>query len=291
MLSRADVLVAGCGDVGTGVALALREAGCRVWGLRRRAELLPAQIERIAADITRPAELAAVRQREFGLVVVATAAGRFDAATYREVYVEGLRNLLDALRGAPRVLLVSSTGVYHQHLGEWVDEGSPTEPTAFSGRLLLEAEHVLAATVAERGCTVRFGGIYGPGRERLLREVLAGIGCPRDPVRYTNRIHRDDCVGMLCFLAERLLRGGTDAAALYLGVDCEPAPMWEVRHWLAARLGVTLDDKASAVATMRGVGSKRCSNRRILRAGYRFRYPDYRAGYESMLRGAEPTPP
>lgn len=289
-MSRGDVLVAGCGDVGTGVALALREAGCAVWGLRRRAELLPAQIEPLAADITRPDELAAVRQREFALVVVATAAGRFDAATYREVYVEGLRNLLAALRGEPRVLLVSSTGVYHQHRGEWVDEDSPTEPSGFSGRLLLEAERVLAATTGERGCVVRFGGIYGPGRERLLREVLAGVGCPSDPVRYTNRIHRDDCVGMLCFLADRLLRG-TDISALYLGVDCEPAPMWEVRHWLAARLGVTLDDGASAGVTMRGVGSKRCSNRRILQAGYRFRYPDYRAGYESMLRDRRPTPP
>jgi hypothetical protein len=101
-------------------------------------------------------------------------------------------------------------------------------------------------------------------------------------VRYTNRIHRDDCAGILQFLVGRRLRGEF-LAPLYLGVDSEPAPMWEVRHWIAAELGVALDDAAGDAQGGRAPGSKRCSNRRLLEAGYAFRYPDFRAGYAPLI--------
>lgn len=281
-MSGADILIAGCGDVGGALAERLRDAGHRVAGLRRRAGLLPAGIEPLAADLGEPATLALLGERRFDIVVVTSAAGRFDEGHYRRVYVEGLANLLDVLRGTPHVLLASSTAVYHQCHGEWVDEYSPTEPHGFSGRILLQAEALLRERAAHRATVLRFGGIYGPGRERLLREVAAGIGCAREPVRYTNRIHREDCAGILQFLVGRLLRGET-LAPLYLGVDSEPAPMWEVRHWIAAELGVALDDAAGGAQGGRTPGSKRCSNRRLLEAGYALRYPDFRAGYAPLI--------
>jgi nucleoside-diphosphate-sugar epimerase len=147
---------------------------------------------------------------------------------------------------------------------------------------LLEGEQLLRARLGERSCVVRLGGIYGPGRERLLAEVRAGIGCAREPVRYTNRIHRDDCAGLLHFLLERW-QSGSPVAPLYLGVDSEPAPMWEVRQWLARQLGVSLDEGREKTS-LRAVGSKRCSNRRLLEAGYRMIHPDYRAGYAALLQ-------
>ena len=281
-MNGADILIAGCGDVGGALAERLRDAGHRVAGLRRRAGLLPAGIEPLAADLGEPATLALLGERRFDIVVVSSAAGRFDEDHYRRVYVEGLANLLDVLRGTPHVLLASSTAVYHQCDGEWVDEDSPTEPHGFSGRILLQAEALLRERAAHRATVLRFGGIYGPGRERLLREVAAGIGCAREPVRYTNRIHREDCAGILQFLVGRLLRGET-LAPLYLGVDSEPAPMWEVRHWIAAELGVVLDDAAGGAQGGRAPGSKRCSNRRLLEAGYALRYPDFRAGYAPLI--------
>lgn len=281
-MNGADILIAGCGDVGGALAERLRDAGHRVAGLRRRAGLLPAGIEPLAADLGEPATLALLGERRFDIVVVSSAAGRFDEDHYRRVYVEGLANLLDVLRGTPHVLLASSTAVYHQCDGEWVDEDSPTEPHGFSGRILLQAEALLRERAAHRATVLRFGGIYGPGRERLLREVAAGIGCAREPVRYTNRIHREDCAGILQFLVGRLLRGQA-LAPLYLGVDSEPAPMWEVRHWIAAELGVALDDAAGGAQGGRAPGSKRCSNRRLLEAGYALRYPDFRAGYAPLI--------
>lgn len=270
------LLIVGCGDVGTLLGCELLAEGWEVTGLRRRADSLPEGFVALSADIGEPASLAPLAGRAFSHVVFAAAPGGFDAALYRRVYIEGPANLLAVLRGAPRVILVSSTGVYHQEDGGEVDEDSPTEPSGFSGRTLLEAEQALGAALGERLSVLRLGGIYGPGRERLLEEVAAGIGCPREPVRYTNRIHRDDAAGILRFLLER-----AGPPRLWCGVDCAPAPMWEVRQWIAGQLGVRLDDGRESVF-QRG-GNKRVSNRRLREAGYRFRYPDYRAGYGALI--------
>jgi nucleoside-diphosphate-sugar epimerase len=144
----------------------------------------------------------------------------------------------------------------------------------------IEGEAALRDLAGDRASVLRLGGIYGPGRHRQISEVRAGVGCPREPVRFTNRIHRDDAGGILQFLLERQA-AGERLQARYLGVDCAPAPMWEVRHWLAEQLGVSLDD-SRPLSDARG-GNKRCSNRRLLAAGYRFMYPDYRAGYGALL--------
>lgn len=288
-MAAKEILIAGCGDIGSGLAQSLHAAGFRVTGLRRRAHLVPEGIEPLEADLAEPQSLARLRDRSFRYVVIASAAAAYDARSYRRVYVDGLRNLLCVLRGEPDLLLLSSTGVYHQHDGEWVDEDSPTAPRSFSGQLLLEAEALLRTQAPARSTVLRLGGIYGPGRERLLREVREGIGCARDPVRYSNRIHRDDCVGMLRFLIDRLEQGAA-LGPLYLGVDCDPAPVWEVRHWLAGCLGVTLDDALGSTGA-RSPGSKRCNNRRLRELGYQWLYPDYRSGYGAMLGTLRKAPP
>jgi len=290
-MSKASVLIAGCGDVGCALARELRAAGFDVAGLRRRVDALPPGITPVAADLCDAAALSRALVRSWDFVVFAGAPDRFDLQAYRRVYLDGLGNLLGALRGEPRVLLVSSTGVYDQHDGEWVNEDSRADAAGFSGRTLLAAEDLLRIRVGRLGTIVRFGGIYGPGRERLLREVAAGIGCPREPVRYTNRIHRDDCAGALHFLIEAL-HDGKALAPLYLGVDNEPAPMWEVRQWIASRLGVSLRVDAPASADDRAPGSKRCDNRRLRAAGYVLRYPDFRTGYAPLIaafRAAGPS--
>ena len=288
-MAAENILIAGCGDIGSGLARSLRAAGFRVTGLRRRAHLIAEGIEALAADLAEPESLAKLGDRTFRYVVIASAATAYDARSYRRVYVDGLRNLLHALRGEPRLVLLSSTGVYHQHDGEWVDEDSPTAPRSFSGQLLLEAEALPRTQAPARSTVLRLGGIYGPGRERLLREVREGIGCTRYPVRYSNRIHRDDCVGILRYLIARWQQGAA-LAPLYLGVDCDPAPVWEVRHWLAERLGVTLDDARGSTGA-RAPGSKRCSNRRLRELGYQLLYPDYRSGYAAMLGMLRKAPP
>lgn len=275
-MHKTRVLIAGCGDVGTALGLQLARAGADVRGLRRTINQLPAPIQPLAGDLSAADGLPPLAACDY--LVYSAAAKSRDLNTYRAVYVDGLRRVLEALPAPPqRLLLTSSTGVYAQHAHEWVDEFSPTEPDSATGRILLQSEQI----AHDAGCpatVVRFSGIYGPGRHHLLDQVRAGIQAPDSPIHYSNRIHRDDCAGILAHLIA-LDRAGQPLAPLYLASDDAPTPISEVMGWLAEQLGVTITTRRP----VRRGGSKRCSNLRLKASGYRFRYPDFRAGFASVL--------
>lgn len=271
------VLVAGCGDVGGQAAALLAARGAQVWGLRRRSHLLPAGVQPCSADLGDPTTLRGLPEVDY--LLFTAAAEHSSEAGYRAVYVEGLRNLLATLPVAPRRLLfTSSTGVYGQSQGEWVDEESPTAPQRFSGRIMLDAER-LALGSGLPTTLVRLGGIYGPGRNRLIERVRTGQGSPATPVLYGNRIHSTDAARFLDFLVERDQQG-VSLAQCYLGVDDDPAPLHEVEEFIAGLLGVSLSPQSEGVQQ---AGSKRCSNRRLRQSGFALRYPSYREGYRALL--------
>lgn len=288
------VLIAGCGDVGAALGVELAAADHEVWGLRREPAGLPAAIQPLRADLTRPATLA-VLPRAIDVVVYTAAPGESTDRAYQAIYVEALRGLLQVLiehDPAPRRLVfTSSTAVYGQTDGSWVDETSITEPRDLRGRRLLEAERmVLAAPIP--ATVVRPGGIYGAGRTRLVDRLRRGeAACVAGPPRYTNRIHRDDCAGALRHVVEL-----SRPEPRYLAVDHEPADECEVLRWLARELGLPPPNVVPlASATPRG--SKRARNDRLVASGYGFRYPTFREGYSAELRGRppragpEPAPP
>ncbi len=281
-------LIAGCGYVGSALGERLKAAGHEVTGLRRRPEALPDAIRAVAADLLRPETLESLPESRW-VFYTAAASGR-DERAYREAYVEGLAHLLDSMsrwRVPPeRVLFTSSTGVYHQTDGAWVDEESPTEPATFSGRILLEAESVLRASPFT-SISVRFGGIYGPGRTRTIERVRSGEArLPAAGPVYSNRIHRDDCAGVLEHLAAL-----AEPADCYVGVDHDPADLADVYRWLAELLGVgaPAQDPPSAASGPaqrpggRAGSNKRCRNRRLVESGYTFRFPSFREGYRTLL--------
>lgn len=276
------VLISGCGYVGTALGLLLAGGadGHEVFGLRRSTAALPPEIHPVRADLSADIPAGVLPAGIEALVLAASPGGPTDAA-YETAYVAGPRRLLAALaeRGDPvrRVVLVSSTGVYAQQNGEWVDEDSPAEPETASGRRLLEGERLVLggpfpATV------LRLGGIYGPGRAGGLRR--AARVSPEDPPLYTNRIHRDDCAGAL-----RHLLSLDRPEALYLGVDHEPADRRAVADWLDSR-GVRLEGASAGTDERPARSNKRCSNRRLVSSGYAFRYPTFREGFEGLLAEA-----
>src|SRR5262249_5161006 len=199
------LLIAGCGYVGSALARVRVERGDNVFGLRRNPVDLPSGVVPIAADLAVPRSLAEL-PAAIDFVVYAASPGGRDDAFYRTTYVEGLRNLIAALSAQGqtprRTIFVSSTAVYGQTRGEWVDETSETEPAHFSGRRLLEAEALLRESELP-AVVLRLGGIYGPRRTRLIDEVRQGrAAIASGGPHYTNRIHRDDCVGALDHLID-----------------------------------------------------------------------------------------
>jgi nucleoside-diphosphate-sugar epimerase len=274
-------LIVGCGDIGVALAKILLAEGCEVWGLRRDCTDLPDCIHGIAADVSRIDTLEPLRSLSFDFVLVTLTPGAFNDSAYQQVYVKGLRNLLAVLNPEKlqRLFYVSSTSVYHQCDGDWVDEDSLVRPSSFSGRRLLEAEALLTSSGLAT-TVIRFAGIYGPGRNRLIEQVSNGQGCPESPPLYTNRIHRDDCVGFLAHLL-RLQWQGQALQTCYIGVDNEPVTMWELKQWLAQQLGIATGQLLQESPTRRN--SKRCRNRRMLASGYRLLYQGYRQGYGALL--------
>ncbi|SEO60178.1 SDR family oxidoreductase [Aquisalimonas asiatica] len=276
----ANVLIAGCGDLGGGVGERLAAEGHSVWGLRRRPELVPAAITPVAGDFSRPDGLPELPPDLDTVYFIATP-GRFEDEAYRLAFVEGMRNLLaqlDAQAQSPRrIIMVTSTAVYGVTDGSWVDEDTPTEPDGFSGKRLLEAETLLRSS-RHPAVILRFGGIYGPGRTRMLKKVRNGDPVVAEPPQYTNRIHRDDCVGALLHAFTL-----ADPAPVYLGVDSTPCTQVELVDWLAERLGLPPCPRTEGSAGGVRSSNKRCRNQRLLDSGYRFLYPDYRSGYEAML--------
>ena len=288
--------------------------------MRRSAQQLPAPLRPLPADVTDRRALERMTPR-VDVAVYVVAAGRRDEEACRRAYVDGVAALLDVLEARAdlprRMFFVSSTSVYGERGGAWVDEETPVQPDGLPGECLVAGERRMLASPIP-ATVVRFGGIYGPGRGWLIERARAGARYVDDPPRFTNRIHRDDCAGVLAHLIARTWeRGrpvsnghdmaagtatedaptavegapnGTDDAPIgvdevYVGVDDAPATEREVLEWLAARLGAPAPRRVrDEAAAARGSG-KRCSNARLRASGYRFRYPTYREGYAAVLAG------
>ena len=271
------VLLAGCGDLGLRVAQRLLARGDQVWALRRQP---PPQddsgIQWLSGDLTKPETLRGLPTDITQLVYLPTP-DRRDESAYRATFVTGLRYLLDALGSSPlkRVLLVSSSAVYGEHGGDWVDESTAPAPPGFNGEVLLEAEQLLAAQPVA-SVVLRLAGLYGPGRLQLIERLRAGqVQAPRSSAHWANRVHVDDAASAVVHLLKL-----TDPLPLYLGVDNTPLPLDALYDHLAGLIGAPLPGDGPAPA---GVGSKRLSNARLRASGWMPQWPDAREGYAALL--------
>ncbi len=280
----ARILVAGCGALGGRIAQALSQHH-EVFGLRRNPERIPTGVLRIGADLLDTQTLATALPAATDVLIYCLTPNRYDDDGYRAAYVTGLANILASLDCRPlrRIVFISSTSVYQQNDDSWVDETSETSPDRASGQCILAGEQ-LALDSGVPATVARLSGIYGPTRRRFLDGVVQGEMAPAIPSPYTNRIHEADAAAAVVHLVNQAL-AGISLASHYLVSDCEPVRLHEVVNWIRHQ---TACATPSADARTGGrAGSKRCSNRRLLDSGFRFRYPDYRAGYGEMIHGAD----
>ena len=273
----------GCGYVGTPLGLLLAEQGHEVFGLRREVSSLPPEIHPVVGDVSLldgfrglPPDL------EFIFYTVAAKAR--DQDSYRKVYLDGLGRVLQVLgdegQVPERMFFTSSTSVFGQTRGEWVDESSATHPPSFPGSIMVTTESLLQSS-RHPSTVLRLGGIYGPGRMGFVAGLREGRCFPLPPgPNYTNRIHRDDAVGSLAHLLSL-----ESPEPTYLGVDGDPADRADVLAWIADRLSVdVLTEEVEEPA--RGEGH-RCRNDLLCQSGYTFEYPTFREGYGALIEAGE----
>lgn len=277
-----EVLIIGCGFLGEATAELFSKSGRRVTGIVRSPGSLAALGERsldaFACDVTDPAYVEGLPSslRCIPLLVYAVSSGRGGAEAYGAVYRDGLKRVVEVLRPA-RIIFVSSTSVYGQTDGEWVDEESPAIPGRETGRILREAESM---ALAHGGVVARLSGIYGPGRSVLLRKLLQGEAVlEAGGSRWINQIHRDDAAAALVRLADVSVVPG-----IYNVTDNAPATQREVYGWMTDELGLKLPPEGPAdLLRKRGWTSKRVSNRKLRVLGWNPVYPAYRDALPQLI--------
>ena len=277
-----SLLIIGCGDLGNRAGLLCTARGWRVDAVRRHPDGTPADFRWHAADYAEAGSLAFAEALAPDFVLATFNPASRDVEGYRRGFADAARNLLAGLgeHRARRLLMVSSTRVYAEADGGWVNEASELVHDDPSALAIIEAERTLLDS--DQPTTVlRCGGVYGQPGGRLVARVSQGRVAPERPVRYTNRIHREDCAGFIDYLLRANLRG-EPLAPVYNVVDDDPAPAYEVEHWIADALGVGATEIARPE---RGFAHKRCSNAQLRASGYRLKYPDFRAGYGEMIAG------
>lgn len=277
-VSNERVLLAGCGDLGMRVAHRLMARGDTVFALRREppSDASGDGIRWLAGDLTRPRTLGSMPHGITQLVYLPTPAQRSEAG-YRAIFLDGLRHLMAALDpGAlERVLFVSSSAVYGESAGGWVDEDTPPAPPGFNGAVLLEAERWLAAQ-AVTSIALRLAGLYGPGRLQLLDRLrTAQARVPRTGQHWANRIHIEDAAEAVVHLLAL-----PEPQAVYVGVDDTPLPIDVLYDHLARLVGAPLPGDGPGPA---GIGSKRLRNARLRASGWAPQWPDARAGYAALV--------
>ena len=314
------ILVVGFGDLGLRLSKILTDSGHKVWGAKRRlpekkGDFLPfsdTPVELIYLDVSMPIPKEFFI-KDWDFVVITLTPSERSSQAYRQVYLQGAENIAhgfsrynDSVR---RFFWVSSTSVYSQEHGEWVNELSETSPKTETGNILLQSELAISSQLPTT--VIRFSGIYGTSRLALLRKTKTLIetylkeGGDKssqsfyqyllisDSSNYwTNRIHRDDCASVLAYLMDYCEKGFDNSSAkttdtgkgmpdVVLASDKEPVSMFHVMTWLGREMNLLEGDFSSEDEGH--ITSKRCSSEQLQQLGFQFQYPTYREGYKSVL--------
>lgn len=311
-------LIVGCGFVGRVLARKLLARGDRVIGMTRTlasaGKLRKHGVEPVIASVTdREAMRAAIDVLpgdEPVDVYYLVPPGRPSPGgpTPQQVVIDGAKNTLAALAGKQirRIVVASSTAVYGQRDGEFVDADTPAEPIDERGQLLRDGEQAWLDADTNAGTNadtnthtnadgdipariVRLAGLYGPGRIIGLRAVRDGAPIVGDPDAWLNLIHVDDA-------AELLIATMTSRAAAPVELGSDGTPVRRIAYYshLAQRIGappVRVLDEATAARELnvpperlRRTTSKRCDNVVTCeRTGWLPQYPSYREGLDALV--------
>lgn len=269
MTSNLKILIIGSGDIGTAVASALEDKGHAVTALRRNP---PSEhtIKFVQADITQRESLEKL-DMDFSYVLFIAAPDRRSEEAYRDLYDVGLINALQRFNES-MFIFISSTAVYGQSEGEWLDEEAETEPTNFRGKILLKAEDAVLSQ-NEKNIVIRFSGIYGRGENHILAKLKKEQEIQFEPPYFTNRIHRDDCIGVVLFLLEKSYHDSLPNR-LYLATDKNPMSLYELASHIAKQNALPFPQKQTL--DIHANQNKRLSSRRLEALGYQFKYPAYK---------------
>lgn len=286
------LLLCGHGYLGQAISRDFLAAGWSVTALSRGSDTSGPQsgpnLQSLSCDISSPESVRQLASLQPDFIVHCAASGKGGPDVYRQVYLNGCRNLTETFPGIP-LLFTSSTSVYAQIDGSEVTEESPAEPDRETGKILLEAErHVLD----HGGIVTRLAGIYGPHRSILLKKFLSGEAIiEENGQRIINQIHRDDASAAILHLANLQSAIGDHQSSivnpsLYNLCDSTPLTQREVYESLSQLFQKPLPPTGPRdLDRKRGWTHKRVSNAKLRATGWEPTFPCFLDAAESIAAG------
>jgi nucleoside-diphosphate-sugar epimerase len=239
---------------------------------------LPDQFDRHKVNLTEQASWDQLDTVAPDYVVVTPTPQSYDPAGYQAGFAVVAKTLASQkwIAQCRRVIWVSSTRVYRESEGGWVDEHSPLNlDEAQAGSMIAGEAAIRRAATAT---IIRPAGVYGDPEGMLMRRVQAGEGGATDAL-YGNRIHREDLSRLIAHCLERD-HAGQSVPPTMVGADHDQAPTHEIEDWLADQIGVTLN-RPSDPSPPRA--HRRCRNSLLERIGFTLSYPTWCEGYRAAL--------
>ena len=294
------IAIVGCGYTGLRLAREATRAGYDVVGTSRSeeslAELEAEGAEAIDWDVLDDGVTALSGRLGPGTAVVYSIPTLYRdyivSQSGQSRHIEPVERVLEAAiaQGADRFIYLSSTSVYGDHDGAWVDEETETRPTSPYGKMRRDIEeYVLGRAEGIDVNVARLVGIYGPGRTMLNYIESGRYKLVDGGSKPTNRIHVDDIVQSLLAMVEQAPGG----ARLYNISDGHPRTAAEVVDWLVEHCGIERPEEISMEdyrreygenAAARWKNSYRVRNDRLIEElEVELRYPDVFDGYSAIF--------
>lgn len=279
-MSNQQWLIIGQGDIGLPVTNRLAQQSLSVTGLAR-SERAHYKLDEKAQFMQADALNLTVEQLQgFTRIAIIVTPDDYSSSGYRQCYLsicQHIAKLAEQLIQLERIVFISSTGVYGQNSGEWIDEHTdPMMTERDASKVILQAEQALQQGFGDKAVIIRPSGIYG--RERLMR--LQKARAHDKPViaaeDWSNRIMDRDLVTIIVKILT--IDDYKSIKPLYIATDYSPVTTFELTTWLSEQIGETppkIDNQKTAAT-----GKRLHSNIPLTWLDY----PDWQTGYADILQ-------
>lgn len=280
--SENKYLIIGQGDIGLPVTNKMADKGLDITGMAR-SERGQYQLDDKAQFIQADAkQLSADQINSFTHIAIVVTPDNYDAENYQNTYLGIAQHIADLAQQLPqlkRVVFISSTGVYGQNTGEWIDETvEPAPPKREASTFIRQAEQVLQQAYGERAVIIRPSGIYGKQRLMRIRKSREQHKQPMPLNEWTNRIMDSDLINIIVKVLT--LPESEALKPIYIATDYAPVTSYQLTCWLAEQLDSTQPPVDTSENQNKMSGKRLHSN--IPRVW--LRYPDWQSGYRYILQ-------
>ena len=275
-MSTQNLLIIGQGDIGLPVTNKLAQDGLNVTGLARRERhhyALDDKANFLQADAL---TLTAEQLQDFTALAIIVTPDEYSTSGYHDSYLaisQHLATLTDKLTNLARIVFISSTAVYGQDNGEWIDEDTaPVMPEREASQVILQAEQTLQQGFGDKAIIIRPSGIYGRERLMRLRNAKEKQKEPVAAAHWSNRIMDRDLITIIA----NVMNIDTPKP-LYIATDYAPVTTFELGSWLSEQINEVppVIDENKTVVT----GKRLHSNIPLAWLDY----PDWQVGYRDIL--------